>query len=87
MSDNKLQMVKVVLHWAWDPIGVRGVEEAKGEYDGYAAPVLKLLESGSGEEVAAYLAYVEAERMLLEPRPENNSDVAALLIELHALVA
>ena len=28
MSEKKLRMVKVVLHWVWNPIGVRGVEEA-----------------------------------------------------------
>ena len=88
MTDKKLRMVGVVLHWAWDPIGVRGIEEAKDEYDSYASPVLKLLESRSpDEEVAAYLTCVETERMGLEPHRDKNADVAVLLKELHALVA
>jgi hypothetical protein len=88
MSDKKLHMVKVVLHWTWDPIGVRGIEEAKDEYDSYASPVLELLERGSAEdEVADYLTCVETERMGLKAHRDKNSDVAALLRELHALVA
>jgi hypothetical protein len=87
MSDTKLQMVKVVLHWHWDPIGVRGIEEAKDEHDSYAPPVLELLERGSAdEEVAAYLACVETEKMGLNPHREKNADVAASLRELHALI-
>lgn len=75
-----------MLHWAWDPIGVRGVEEAHDEYDSYAMPVLELLERGSAdEEVGAYLTYVEVEPMGLTPHKDKNEDVAALLRELHAL--
>jgi len=86
MDDKKLQTIKAVLHWAWDPIGVRGVEEAHDEYDSYATPVLELLERGSSdEEVGAYLTYVEVERMGLTPHKDKNEDVAALLRELHAL--
>ena len=88
MSDTKLHMVKVVLHWAWDPIGVRGIEEAKDEYDSYASPVLELLERGSAEEeVADYLTCVETERMALKPQRDKNGNVAALLRALHALIA
>jgi hypothetical protein len=88
MSDKKLRMVKVVLHWTWDPIGVRGIAEAKDEYDSYASPVLELLERGSAEEeVADYLTCVETERMALAAHRDKNADVAALLRELHALVA
>ena len=87
MGDKKLQTVKVVLHWAWDPIGIRGIEEARDEYDGYAPQVLAMLENGSGdEELGAYLTFVETERMGLPPHKEKNEDVAALLRELRALV-
>lgn len=81
-------MVKVVLHWAWDPIGVRGCEGAEDEYDSYAAAVLELLECGSGdEEVTDYLTCLETERMGLNPHRDKNADVAAFLRELFALVA
>jgi hypothetical protein len=80
-------MVKSVLHWVWDPIGVRRIPEALDEYDTYAAPVLELLERGSqNEEVAAYLGRVESERMELPPHRDRNADVAALLSELHSLL-
>jgi len=56
MSDVKLRMVKVVLHWVWDPIGIRGIAEAVDEYDSYAQPILELLELGSpADELASYL--------------------------------
>jgi hypothetical protein len=80
-------MVKAVLRWVWDPIGVRGIPEASGEYDDYAAAVLKLLDHFStDEEIAAYLNSVEIERMGLLSHGDRNEDVAALLRELHALV-
>ena len=80
-------MVKAVLRWVWDPIGVRGVEEAVGEYDDYAPAVVELLNRASSvEEVAAYLASVETERMGLPSNRDKDEDVAALLNELHALV-
>lgn len=88
MTDTKLRMVRVVLRWVWDPIGVRGIAEAVDEYDDYAPPVLRLLKSGSSEqEVAAYLTYIESERMELKPQRDRNLDVAAVLRELHALFA
>lgn len=86
MSDKSLRMVRVVLHWAWDPIGVRGLPEAVEEYDMYAPSVLKLLEREAAHaEVADYLSWVEAERMELKPQRDTNRDVAALLSELHAI--
>lgn len=88
MSDARLLMVRKVLHWAWDPVGVRGVEEARDEYDSYAPNVLELLERASPEEeIAAYLGWVEVERMGLTQHPERNADVAALMKELHLLFA
>ena len=88
MSDPKLLMVKSVLYWAWDPIGVRGVEEARDEYDSYALNVLERLERSSPQdEVAAYLGWVQVERMGLPHNPDKNADVAALLMELRGLFA
>lgn len=87
MADTKLRMVKVVLHWVWDPIGVRGIAEAIDEYDDYAQPVLELLNRGSpDEEIVGYLTCVETERMGLPPHRNRNEDVAALLRELNGLI-
>jgi hypothetical protein len=41
-GDAKLRMVKLILLWVWDPIGVRGIEEAVDEYDNYALPVFEV---------------------------------------------
>ncbi|MGE5064682.1 MAG: hypothetical protein ACM3IG_11505 [Myxococcales bacterium] len=88
MSDTKLRMVEVILHWAWDPIGVRGAEGTIDEYDSYATSVLALLERPSPvEEIAAYLGSVESERMGLKPHRDKNEDVAVLLRELHTLLS
>jgi hypothetical protein len=40
-DDTSLRMIQVALHWAWDPIGVRGIKEAADEYDMYAPRVLE----------------------------------------------
>ena len=81
-------MVKVVLHWAWDPIGVRGAPGALDEYDNYALPVLEMLErSALDQEIADYLSFIEQEWIGLQPNRDRNMDVAAMLRELHAIVA
>ncbi len=87
-GDAKLRMVKLILHWVWDPIGVRGIEEAADEYDSYAVPVFELLERRSpSQEIAAYLTYIESERMELKPHRDRADEVAILLMELHAQFA
>jgi hypothetical protein len=87
MSKAKLRMVKVILHWVWDPIGVRGLEGAVDEYGAYAPHVLELLERGSSDaEVAAYLRRVESEWMELQPHRDRSEDVAALLTQMHAVL-
>lgn len=86
VSDTALRTVELVLHWAWDPICVRGVAEAIDEYDSYAPAVLELLGRGAPEEeVADYLTHIVRDRMGLEPNLDKNMDVAALLAGLHAI--
>lgn len=82
----KLRMVRVVLLWAWDPIGVRGIPEAVDEYDDYAPAVLHMLENGaSDQQIADYLTSVVRDRMELRPNPRADKDIAAMLRELHAI--
>lgn len=87
MSSNpNLQMIQIVLHWAWDPIGVRGIEEAADEYDMYAPQVLKLLEADAPtDEIANYLAIVVRDRIELPSKPDRDRDVAAMLRQLYAI--
>lgn len=82
----KLRMVQVVLLWAWDPIGVRGIPEAVDEYDSYAPAMLELLEScASDRQIADYLTGVTLDRMELRPNPKADEDIAAMLRALHAI--
>lgn len=86
-QSEKLRMVQVVLHWAWDPIGIRGDPDAADEYDSYAPQVLGMLENGVEDQVVAdYLTGVVRNRMELRPSPEKDADIAALLRELLAAV-
>ncbi|MGN7997661.1 hypothetical protein [Sphingomonas sp. 22176] len=82
----RLRMVRVVLLWAWDPIGVRGIPKAVGEYDNYAPAVLEMLETGASDrQIADYLTSVVRDRMELRPNPKADEDIAAMLRELYAL--
>ena len=82
----KLQMVRIVLLWAWDPIGVRGIPEAVDEYDSYAPAVLQMLETGASDRhIADYLTSVVRDRMELRPNSKADADIAAMLRELHAI--
>ncbi|MBB3359865.1 MULTISPECIES: hypothetical protein [unclassified Novosphingobium] len=81
-----LQMIQIVLHWAWDPIGVRGIENAADEYDMYAPQVLKLLEADAPtDEIATYLTRVVRDRIELPSNPDRDHDVAAMLRQLYAI--
>ena len=87
-APSKLRMVRVVLLWAWDPIGVRGIPEAVDEYNNYAETVLAMLEAGSPDQhIADYLTGVVRDRMGLRPNTKADEDVAAMLRELHAIEA
>ncbi|GGE81913.1 hypothetical protein [Sphingomonas prati] len=82
-EDTSLQMVRIVLHWAWDPIGVRGVEEAADEYDMYAPQVLKMLKANTpAEQIAGYLTSVVRDRMELPVQPDRDNDVSRMLQQL-----
>lgn len=61
---------------AWDPIGV--ADERPDEYDGYIRPICELLRAKSDvEEVAAYLRWMETERMGLPPTSRGRLDAIA----------
>lgn len=49
---------------AWDPIGVKDIPEAADEYDLYLGDIYGLVVDGVPlSKIAAYLRYVEVERM------------------------
>jgi hypothetical protein len=56
--------VDEVLHYLWDPIGVSGNPEARGEYCGYLPHVFSLLVNGAAEsEIVDFLVKTETETM------------------------
>ena len=64
----------------WDPIGVKDVPEAQGEYNGYAGRLGRMLREGQSEErIAAFLGQAES-GMGMAPRPEFDAFVAAKLL-------
>lgn len=85
-DDTSLRMIQIALYWAWDPIGVRGIEAAVDEYDMYAPEVLRMLKAdASVEQIAAYLTSVIRDRMELPLRPDRDADVSSMLRQLFAL--
>ena len=75
--------VEEVLMNVWDPIGVAGIPEAKGEYDSYIGRVLLLLErKGTPEEIADYLDSVVTTQMGLVARRDHSTKVAQKLLAL-----
>jgi hypothetical protein len=80
--ENELRMrVDEILHYIWDPIGVRGEPHARDEYDSYVPEVYSLLQSGAAaEQIAARLDKIATERMGL------NSNLKHSLLTAHNLL-
>ena len=84
--DAELKMVRIVLHWAWDPIGIRGIEGAADEYDMYAPNVLELLNANAtSEQIADYLTGVVRDRMELPAKLDRDKDIGEMLCQLYAI--
>ena len=85
-DDTSLRMIQVALHWAWDPIGVRGIKEAADEYDMYAPRVLEMLKADAPvEQIAHYLTGVVRDRMELPVRPDRDRDLSSMLHQMFAI--
>lgn len=70
-----------ILHYLWDPIGVRGAAQARDEYHSYLPRVFSMLINNSKDhEIAEYLVKIEEGSMGLSPNKENAIDVARTLI-------
>ena len=62
LSSRINTIVGEVLHYVWDPIGVAGVPQARGEYDAFVDGVVSLLESGAvGELIRDHLIRIAEE--------------------------
>ena len=82
-----VRIVGEVLHYVWDPIGVAGVPQARGEYDGYVGQVFSLLRSGASEsELAAHLVRIADEGMGLPGCDKESGEAASRLVDWRAFL-
>ena len=82
-----LTRINEVLHYLWDPIGVRGEPHARNEYDAYVPEIYSLIHgSASAEQIAAHLEKIETERMGLGSKPELALAIAHTLLEWRAVL-
>jgi len=80
-----LTRVNEVLHYIWDPIGVRGEPNARDEYDMYVSGVCSLLNDGAtAEQIAAHLDKIATERMGLSSNMQHSHATAHKLIDWRA---
>ena len=80
-QEKKLyRQVDEVLHYMWDPIGVRGIAQARDEYYSYLPQVFsRLINNGTTDDIAGYLVAVERDSMGLTPDKENAMNIAEIL--------
>ena len=68
-----MEEIRQILLNDWDPIGVKEIPEARDEYDSYIGGVYGLLcSSATAEEIAVYLAGIEARAMGLGRPPQEG---------------
>jgi hypothetical protein len=66
------QRVNEVLHYIWDPIGVRGEPNARDEYDSYVPQIYSLLQrDAAAEEIATHLDRIATEDMGLNSNKKH----------------
>jgi hypothetical protein len=84
--EEELHMrVNEVLHYIWDPIGVRGEPRARDEYDSYVPQVYSLLQSGAtAEQIADHLDKIATERIGLNPNLKHSLLTAHKLLDWRA---
>ena len=87
-QEKKLYMqVDETLHYLWDPIGVRGIAQARDEYHSYLPKVfLMVLNQAKTHEIAAYLVKIEEDSMGLSPNSERAFAVAETLLSIREAI-
>jgi hypothetical protein len=80
-DDELHTRIDEVLHYIWDPIGVRGEPHARDEYGSYVSQVYALLQcDATAEQIAAHLDKIATEGMGL------NSNIEHSLLTAHNLM-
>jgi hypothetical protein len=78
--DSLRGIVGKILLNDWDPIGVRGIPQARDEYDQYVAPVARMIIAGErASALSNYLLGIERDAMGLAGNPERAHAVAEKL--------
>jgi len=86
--------INEVLHYIWDPIGVRGEPWARDEYDSYVPAVYSLLQDGaSADQIAAHLDRIATDRTGLNSNmkhalltAQNLLGWRSALLEIHSAI-
>jgi hypothetical protein len=82
-TSGHTELYRLLLLW-WDPIGIKDVPEAQGEYTGYSGRIGRLLREGGGKaELAEFLGDAE-HRMGLPGNAELNDLVASKILDWYA---
>jgi len=84
LPKNLYGRIRAILIADWDPLGLADAATPPDDYDDVAREVHAILtgEEASVERVAAYLRWVERERMHLQRRPGEATDAAKTLMGL-----
>jgi hypothetical protein len=81
------RQVDETLHYLWDPIGVKGIAQARDEYHSYLPHVFSLvLNQAKAPEIAAYLVEVEKNSMGLPPNKEKALGIAETLLSIREAI-
>ena len=84
-EDELRARISEVLHYVWDPIGVRGEPNARDEYDAYVPQIYSLLQSeATAEQIAACLDGIATGSMGLNPNPKHSLLTARNLLDWRA---
>ena len=82
-TSGHAELYRLLLLW-WDPIGIKAIPEAQGEYRGYSGRIGRLLREGRGEaEIAEFLRDAEG-HMGLSGNEELSELVAAKIVSWYA---
>jgi hypothetical protein len=88
-QDNELcQRIDEVLHYIWDPIGVRTEPNARDEYESYLPHVFSMVKHGvSAAALARHLQEITTGRMGLSSVETHDLEVAQLILDWQRTVA
>ena len=81
-KDNELyKRCDEILHYVWDPIGIKDIPGARDEYHGYLPQVFKLVKDDTDKiKIAEYLDQTQKNDIGLSSNLSKNLKVATILL-------